>query len=262
MPDGTAALPLTFKPNPIIGDPMFKLLQPTVLSIATLASFASWGALPESGMWSFDDELDGKPGRGLQIDRQGGSTVIVTYFGYRPDGSAMFLQASGKLANDRLFRGDLMEFRNGRTVGGPPHSAEPDRYHGEIKIDFANTTSGTVQLPNDGARSISRFVFENNLHWFKNEFRIMIGPNKQAIARFDINGDRMKLTYESQAMDGPDSSTAGSCAFDGSFQRSGRGYRSEGTLVCTGNLIYTGAFRIEDLAVDEYGALTAASTKT
>lgn len=62
-------------------------------------------ALPDSGMWTIDGELNGKPGRGIQIDRQSGLNVIVTYYGYRTDGSALFLQAAGQLKDEKIFEG-------------------------------------------------------------------------------------------------------------------------------------------------------------
>ncbi|CAM4010036.1 hypothetical protein [Paracidovorax anthurii] len=73
---------------------------------------------PEPGMWAFDGEMNGKPGRSLQIDMQNGRAMIVSYLGYRSDGSAVFLQASGLRAVDSSsFQGTLEEFRNGPAIG-------------------------------------------------------------------------------------------------------------------------------------------------
>lgn len=65
-----------------------------------------YGGFPlQTGMWSFDDELNGRPGRSLQIENLPGSgALIVSYLGYRADGSSLFLQGSAPV--------DMVQVRN------------------------------------------------------------------------------------------------------------------------------------------------------
>lgn len=112
-----------------------------VLSLGLGLAASSFSATPLSGMWSFDGELTGKPGRGFQIDSQGSALLIISYFGYRTDGSALFLQAHGPREDNGDFSADLVEYQGGTVLGGPnrmaskrrslvvckPHSTRPRR---------------------------------------------------------------------------------------------------------------------------------------
>lgn len=44
---------------------------------------------PANGLWGINAELNGSPGRGFQIEVEN-ETVVLTYYGYRPDGSSAF----------------------------------------------------------------------------------------------------------------------------------------------------------------------------
>ena len=73
---------------------MFKSIRRA--AVAGLVIFSACVAqavpLPDSGLWGFDAEANGQPGRGFQIDQQQGSLMLFTYMGYRADGSPLFLQ--------------------------------------------------------------------------------------------------------------------------------------------------------------------------
>ena len=69
---------------------IYKAAAATLLVFSVCAVHAV--PLPDSGLWGFDAEANGQPGRGFQIDQQQGSLMLFTYMGYRADGSPLFLQ--------------------------------------------------------------------------------------------------------------------------------------------------------------------------
>ncbi|RYF43895.1 MAG: hypothetical protein EOO27_43965, partial [Comamonadaceae bacterium] len=151
---------------------MFKPTRNLVAVAALAASCAASAALPQPGFWSFDAELNGKPGRGIQIDRQGGETIIVTYYGYRSDGSATFYQASGKVQNETTFTGNLIEYKNGPALGGPITSGEEARTVGPISLEFSTASQGSVTLPGEIKQSMSRYAFQDIRGRLFNNFRV------------------------------------------------------------------------------------------
>ena len=120
-----------------------KMLSSSVIALATIPAVA---ALPQPGMWSIDAELNGKPGRGIQIDRQDGNVVIATYFGYRPDGSATFYQAVGNIEDGKTFSAPLIEYKNGNPLGthSSTQSGEISQNMGDIQMVFDSEATGQV----------------------------------------------------------------------------------------------------------------------
>ncbi|WCM88135.1 hypothetical protein [Acidovorax sp. NCPPB 3576] len=90
---------------------------------------------------AFDDALNGQPGLSLQTDTPLGRTMIVSYLGYRANGSALFLQASGvRNANDTAFTATLQEFRNGKSIAGGAGN-------GELAAPWATSGSPSIHRP-------------------------------------------------------------------------------------------------------------------
>ena len=227
------------------------------ISCLVIPAFA---ALPEAGYWSFDSELNGKPGRGLQIERQGGETVILSYYGYRPDGSATFYQASGKIAKQETFTADLVEYKNGPALGGPIRSGEVSQVVGSILVKFHTTSSATITLPGEPEQSISRFDYEDFRSRFEgNEFSVALfgkdsfrGKSLPATMRFTIEGDTMAAWFTTP--------TGENCLYSGSFTKSGVTFFSEGRLSACQTLFASpnseSYLRFEELAVSDNGSLT------
>lgn len=221
-------------------------------AFASAACIPAMAVLPDSGMWTIGDELDGKPGRGIQVDRQNGTTLIVTYFGYRVDGTSMFLQASGQLQNGKTFTADLIEYKNGRPLGGNPQSGEVAHVIGPVTIDFLSTTRGTVTLPGEAPQPVSRFQFEDHKARLFHGFRYAAVDSFAALSvgyiSFKQDGDGVVIREQT--------SVGEVCTYAGNLLRAGGGFRSEGNAVCDGISAAVTGYRIEDLSVDSYGMLS------
>ncbi|MDH0419966.1 MULTISPECIES: hypothetical protein [Delftia] len=229
------------------------------LMAAALAAFISTPALailPDSGMWSIGEELNGKPGRGIQIDRQGGSTLILTYFGYRADGSSLFLQAAGTLKDGKQFDGVLTEYRNGRALGGQARDGELAQEAGPVRIVFDSSTTATITLPGEAPQRLQRFQFED----LRNRLNFTFSHSSaQGYARLSSPGEITFKVDENTLIAVEKSSTGNTaCEYQGNLKPSGNAFRSEGTAQCFwGATPRTYLYNMEDLKVDEFGALSA-----
>lgn len=113
----------------------------------------------ESGLWGIDVELaTGEPGRGFQLVYQG-STLVVTYFGYKQGGESVFYQAAGPVAGNS-FQADLLEFTGGTVIGGAYQAAAVAGNAGTISLTFTSAATGTIQLPGEPVYDVSLFVFD------------------------------------------------------------------------------------------------------
>lgn len=221
-------------------------------AFASAACIPALAVLPDSGMWTIGDELDGKPGRGIQVDRQNGTTLIVTYFGYRADGTSMFLQASGPLQNGKTFTADLIEYKNGRPLAGNSQSGEVARVLGPVTIDFSSTTQGTITLPGETTQTVSRFRFEDHkarlFHSFRHATVGVFSSLSPGYLAFSQDGNGVVIREQEDS--------GGTCVYRGTLLSTGSGFRSEGRAECTGTNAAITGYRIEDLSVDSYGMLS------
>lgn len=241
------------------------MLTPTRAAIAAMAIFGAapaFALFPQQGMWTIGSELNGKPGRGVQIDRQGGRVLILTYFGYRADGSATFMQASGAMTDGKSFSGDLTEFKNGPALGGPTRSGEVAQVAGPVRVEFDTSTSGTITLPGEAPQRFARFQYEDHKVRIRRSFagQVLVNPYMSGMARvrlyIQVQGDRL-LIQESK-VDASGNST--SCNLDGDLRATGDTFASTGTATCSNGGDWAGsgtAYRITDLKVDEYGVFSA-----
>ncbi|AVS79828.1 hypothetical protein C8244_01045 [Paracidovorax avenae] len=220
---------------------------------------AAAGAEPEPGMWAFDGELTGQPGRSLQIDTQLGRGMVVSYLGYRADGSALFLQASGYRAqDDNSFTGELREFRNGPVIGGGAANGEVAGSVGTLRLAFDTPTSGTVTLPGEAPRRISRFTYGNQQLSRDFDRQIEIGLYSQASRSPRTATYRMRLSDSNLRLEQLSSSDGSLCAYSGPYQVQGGTLASQGTKVCTdaSGAQQQGTYRIERFRFDSQGFLS------
>ena len=218
---------------------------------------AAAGAEPEPGMWAFDGEQNGKPGRGLQIDTQEGQGMVVSYVGYRSNGSSLFLQASGlRPAGSTAFTGTLQEFRNGPVIGGSSGNGEPAASLGTIQLSFDTPTSGTVTLPGDVPRRISRLTYQTLWNeQFRSDFILaaFAQPQPITVQNYDIQLSQGTFRLRQQT-----TSDGSLCTYSGPYQSRGAGVESEGTRICTdaNGTQRSSTFRAERFAIDSYGIFT------
>lgn len=115
---------------------------------------------PVAGLWAVDDEVDGQPGRGLTIEKQG-DTAVVTVYAYDTAGKARFYQATGPLRNGH-FSATLEQYKSGTTFGGSTRPASLDQTAGTIVLDFADATHAKVTLPGETAKNLSKVDWGGN----------------------------------------------------------------------------------------------------
>ncbi len=213
-------------------------------------------AEPDPGMWAFDGELNGQPGRSLQIDTQLGRTMIVSYLGYRANGSALFLQASGvRGANDTAFTAPLQEFRNGRTTGGGAGNGELAGTLGDIRLTFDTPTTGTVTLPGDVPRRISRYSYGNAFWRDSTDSTVVSATPSPFDGSLTPTSYRIQLKGGNLQMNQLTTSQGRLCSYAGAYTVRGALLESEGTATCTdaNGAQQRSPYRMERFAVDSLG---------
>jgi len=126
--------------------------------LALTASLQAHAFQPESGMWIVSEELDGKPGRGFNLDVQG-DTLVLSFYGYLQNGTAQWYLASGSIQNKR-FSGSLERYEGGMALGaGQRQSARGTGSAGLASIVFKTADTGTIALPGEAEKAIKRFSF-------------------------------------------------------------------------------------------------------
>lgn len=113
--------------------------------------------IPLDGLWVIDAENNGRSGRGFQLETHGGQTVM-TYYGYRPSGDGQWYLASGPLSSGQ-FSGSMDGYQGGTTFGGSFVPAAKASGAGQVALRFSSATTGTMTLPGEPSRSISKFFF-------------------------------------------------------------------------------------------------------
>ena len=235
------------------------------LATLLLAPMAARAVQPESGMWNLDGEITGKPGRGLQIDSQDGRYLIVTYFGYRDDGSSLFLQASGRRSDDGRFAGELLEFEGGRVLAGSAKDGRTRRVVGNIALWFDSSTTGQIVLPGEPPVRIVRFQYEDHTARFANESHTFTAtrssqntPYLEPIsATFRLKDGNFHLRTRH-----PENPTGTWCNFNGTYQAAGKGLRAEGVYDCAEGSPKTGSFVTDELVLDQRGSYRAVIVRT
>lgn len=134
-----------------------RIVRGILAGALALASLAAQAFMPASGVWLIDNETKGSPGRGFQIDVEN-ETIIFYYNGYRADGTSVFYVAFGPLRNN-VFTGALQEFRGGTVLGGVTRVATETISPGNVTLTFIGGLRGTMQLPGETLKNISKFSF-------------------------------------------------------------------------------------------------------
>ena len=226
-------------------------------------SLPALAVLPQAGLWTIGQELNGEPGRGIQLDRQSGNTIVLSYFGYRADGTSMFLQAGGKLAADgKTFTGDLKEYKGGAAIAAPTKSAVEAANYGAVTVKFDSTVSGKITLPGEAEVAFTRFTFEDFStrlnHQFDTVFTPLLGRNGEKYSgTMTMSVKEGKLTSNMSIITDvsrPFDPTV--CTYVGDLVPAGTGFSSSGSRTCDNDETTTANFRFEDLTVNEYGALS------
>ncbi|MCD2166262.1 hypothetical protein [Comamonas koreensis] len=145
----------------------------TCITGSCVATLAANTLMPLNGTWVVEDELTGKPGRGIALDVQG-NTVIIQLFNYRADGQPTFHMGSGTYQSKGMGSRasvatiSLRQYRGGRSFGGTPQSARLESEVGSAVIEFNSPpadkdtefnfwwTQGILKLPGEAPVKIRR----------------------------------------------------------------------------------------------------------
>ena len=116
-------------------------------------SFAS----PLPGLWAITSEVNGMPGRGFQVERQG-DVMVLTFYGYEATGAGRFWLASGFYAYGQ-FSAPLLTFDGGTSFGGSSQNAQVVGDAGTVNVVFTSASTGMITLPGETPKEISYFRF-------------------------------------------------------------------------------------------------------
>lgn len=207
---------------------------------------------PQSGFWAIDGELNGQPGRGFQIDVQG-ETLIFSYYGYRPDGSATFYLSSGRydVANGK-YSGQLLEYKGGTPIGQAFRSGSEAGSPGSFALSFINSNKGYMALPGEELKPISRFTFSdpsakfNNKQWDGNIYGRGYFYSDKTKFDFVLRDGKFNLTQ--------DSFQSGKCIYSGEYFVKGEELESYGSYKCSD--FTEGSYSASQLKVGADGTYT------
>ncbi|GAB2474272.1 hypothetical protein GCM10027082_26950 [Comamonas humi] len=133
--------------------------------------------MPTNGTWIVEDELNGKPGRGMALDVQD-TQMIVQIFDYLPNGASTFHMGSGhylvseESGNHSVGSAELYRYAGGMTFGGSHQAAHAVDGPGPMQLEIAGYSgddgirrsdyfsSGTVKLPGEAPKRIRRLALE------------------------------------------------------------------------------------------------------
>jgi len=137
-----------------------KTLMKTVLKVICLLfglSTTAWAFMPAGGLWAVDEENTGQAGRGFQIEVEN-EIMVLTYYGYRADGSSVFYLAAGPVVGNS-FSGALTEYQNGKALGTTGQPASAIGSAGTVYAIFTSGQHGTITFPGESPKAISKLAF-------------------------------------------------------------------------------------------------------
>ncbi|MEO6423167.1 MAG: hypothetical protein ABIR84_10935 [Candidatus Nitrotoga sp.] len=132
-------------------------LKSVVVALILAISSSAWAFMPANGMWGVDSEDNGLPGRGFQIEVEN-EIMVLTYFGYRADGSSVFYYAAGPIANN-TFTASLLDLRDGTSFGSVYKPASLLNPAGTVTMNFTSGKHGFITLPGEKKRAVSKRPF-------------------------------------------------------------------------------------------------------
>ena len=131
-------------------------------STMAISKFALSGSVaptvtPSNGLWIIDAENNGRSGRGFQIEQKNG-ILVFTYYGYDAGGQETWYLSAGGM-NGATYNGSLTQYSGGTVLGGSYAPAAASGSPGRVSITFSSPTAGTITLPGESPRTISKFTW-------------------------------------------------------------------------------------------------------
>jgi len=115
-------------------------------------------APPMTGWWWNPAES----GRGFSMEVQGDHMFIGAYM-YDAAGNPAWYVADALMTTPTLFRGPLLQFANGQTIGGPYRAPSPAVTAGTITVQFDNADQATVTLSDNPASTAQAFTKQSKI---------------------------------------------------------------------------------------------------
>lgn len=220
-------------------------------------SFADPLVLPAPGLWNIDEELNGQPGRGFQIELQG-DVIVFTYFGYTEQGDATFYIADG-FFNGVLFLGEMIEVAGGTALGGEFQNGQVVENIGIVRLEFDSPTTGTIRLPGEEEKEISKYAFSDPKKLFETDEDYEGVVYSAGIFNMDDSTYTFTFEEEAQITIERNSRFNSDCVYSGFYVAAGNGLHATGTYVCSDNT--TGEFVADGLTVNSLGVYTGTVTR-
>jgi len=85
--------------------------------------------------------------------------MVLTFYGYRADGSAQWYLSSGSITSSNKFSGTLDQYVKGTAFGKPYAAALRTDSSDTVNITFTDSTHGQITLPGESTKNISLFTF-------------------------------------------------------------------------------------------------------
>jgi hypothetical protein len=128
-----------------------------ICAVLAAASSVGMAFMPQTGTWVVSSELNGKPGRGMNIDVQN-DTLVLQMYAYEANGSPTFYTAVGRLVNNAT-TAPLTSYSGGRYFGSGERIGSPASAPGNVRLRFTSGTKGFVTFPNETEKAIARYNF-------------------------------------------------------------------------------------------------------
>ncbi len=126
-----------------------------------LAAACVWSSahafVPSAGTWLVDEEINGKPGRGISMDVQN-HILGMQVFAYEQNGEPTFYMATGSL-NKNTANMPLSRYKGGRYLGSGDRTGVETASPGNVSVRFTSSTTGYIRFPGEAEKAISRFEF-------------------------------------------------------------------------------------------------------
>ncbi len=114
---------------------------------------------PQTGAWVINEEANGEPGRGFQIEVQN-DILVLSFSGYEAAGDSAFWVATGAFQpGSNEITADLGEYQGGMAFGDPMQNAVYHGSRGQVTIRFTGPINGVICLPDEACKAISAFNF-------------------------------------------------------------------------------------------------------
>jgi len=136
-----------------------RFIRAASFALLSCVSLVASAFMPGAGAWNIVAEsTTSAPGRGMTIEVEN-DILILTYYGYRADGSSLFYIAAGPMSGN-TFTAPLSDYKNGTPIGQTYRPAvSTGSSPGNVVINFSNGLRGTMTLPGETAKTISKYEF-------------------------------------------------------------------------------------------------------